>query len=354
MNKIIAKIFKKSKNGQENTKELTPEESQIREQFEKEFYFKTVWAILGTAIFLVFVFFIVFFIAVEGKEDTKVPNLEGLKLHEAIIKLQERALYPKLSVKTSTPDEKGIILTQDISPGSVVKAGKLIGLMVSLGGVIDTVGDYEGQTIDAARAELKKIFASSKPLLIIVDPIYIESDEPKGTILSQFPKAGTEITQITELQFHVSKGVEQSSFIVPTMKGLRFDVGFAKISRWPIRYRITVGKTDDNKQAGKIIKQIPEPGKKEPWTTIVEMVIAKPTKFPSDYAFGIFELVIPDYAVSVPMTIEKLKTDGVREIIVETRTFGGALTIPYLEEVGTEIIISVKEEKVKSFTVRQQ
>lgn len=356
MKKFITKFIKDSFIKSEV--ELTPEESKIREKIEREFYVKSVWTILGSAVFLVFLFAIVFFINVEGKEDTKVPNLEGLKLSEAIISLQERALYPKLSVKKSSPRDKGLILSQDISAGSVVRAGRLIGLTVSAGGVIDTVGTYEGQTIEAARAELKKIFAgsSTEPILIIGEPIYVKSDEPKGTILQQEPLAGTEITDITELTFYVSTGKQEASYIVPTMKDLRFEMALAKISQWPIRYRFTVRdkKDGEDDKAGMVISQRPEPGLTKSWSTEVEMFMIRPDKISPTNTFGIFELVVPSSPVSVPMTYERITPEGARELIFNSRTFGGALTIPYLEKVGTELIISIRDEQVGSLVVRPQ
>lgn len=336
--------------------ELTKEEQVMHEKFEKEFYQKAALGIVSTAIFLVILFAIVFFIVVEGQEDTKVPNLEGLELSEAIIKLQERALYPKLSLKNSSPNEKGLIISQDISPGSVVKAGRLIGLTASLGGVIDTVGSYEGQTLKAVKAELQKIFAgtSTEPVLIIGQAIQIDSDEPEGTILSQNPKAGTEITDVTEIIFHVSRGKQESTYVVPTMKGLSFTDGLSKITQWPIRYRYTVRNKRTNEEPGMIVSQTPNRGETVPWSTVVEMVMTKPENYPANYSFGLLEIVVPTSPVSVPMKFQRVMIDGTIETVFESRTLGGALTIPYLEEVGSRLIVSVNDIEIQSFTVRQQ
>lgn len=335
---------------------LTEEGIAIREEIEKEFYFKAVWGIVGSAVFLVIIFTIIFFLNVEGQEDTKVPNLEGLKLSDAIIKLQDRALYPKLSVKNSAPNEKGLIISQDISAGSVVKAGRLIGLTVSTGGVIDTVGTYEGQTLKAVQAELLKLFSStsSEPILIIAKPIEIISDEPEGTILSQDPAPGTEINEITEITFHVSKGKQESSYVVPTMKGLEFSNALSKITQWPIKYRFTIRNKKENEDPGMIISQTPERGKTVPWTTIVEMTMTKPENYPANFSFGLLEIVVPTYRVSMGMKFERIKDDGTRESIFESRTFGGALTIPYLEKVGNRLIVTVDGIEIQSFTVRLQ
>lgn len=350
------KIKELFKSRESKNMELSPEELVLREKIEKEFYFKAVIGIVASALFFVILFSIIFFVNVEGKEDTKVPNLEGLKLSEAIILLQERALYPKLSVKNSAPNEKGLIISQDISPGSVVKAGRLVGLTASLGGVIDKVGSYEGQTLDAVEAELRTLFSSSSsdPVLIIGTPIEVVSDEPAGTILSQDPAPDTEINEITELTFHVSKGKETSSYVVPTMKGLPFDEALKKITQWPIRYQFIVRKSKTDEEPGQVVAQNPERGVTTPWTTVLEMTMTIPEDYPADFTFGVLELVVPTYQVSIPMKLERVTITGDIEVIFESKTFGGALTIPYLEQVGTKLTVTVDDKEVKSFTVRQQ
>lgn len=329
----------------------------FREKVEREFYFKAVWGIIGTAVFAVIVFAIVFFIAIEGEEDTKVPNLVGLPLHEAMIALQERALYPTLSVKNSTPSEKGLVISQDISAGSVVKAGRMIGITSSLGGVIDTVGSYEGQTLDAVKAELQKLFASSSsdPVLVIGEPIEVVSEEPEGTILAQDPPTGTEITEVTEIIFHVSRGKEQVTYNVPTMEGLSFEDGLKKITQWSIKYRFTVRDRKEDEEPGVIVSQTPERGIEVPYPeTVLEMVMTRPEDYPAEYSFGLVEIVVPSSPVTMPTTFERITLDGERQIIFNTKTLGGPTTIPYLEEVGTRLILTVNGTELRSFTVRQQ
>ena len=334
--------------------EYTKDELIIREKIEKEFYTKAVWGIVGSAVFLVIVFTIVFFFNLEGQEDTKVPNLTGLKLSEAIIELQDRALYPKLTLKNSSPKDKGLIISQDISAGSVVKAGRVINITASLGGVIDVVGSYEGQTLKAVEAELQKLFSgtSSEPVLVIGTPIDVVSDEPIGTIISQDPVAGTELTDITNIIFHVSKGKLESSYVVPTMKGLAFDEALRKITQWPIRYRFIIRNKRVTENPGMVVSQNPEKGLTVPWSTIVEMTMTAPENYPSDVAFGLMEIVIPSYPVSIPMKLERITVDGNTEIIFESRTFGGPITIPYLEKIGNRLLVTVEEKEIQSFIVR--
>lgn len=355
MKKIINKILKRDEFKAVDEKELSKEELELREKIEKEFYYKSILAIIGGAVFLVLLFFIVFFVAIDGKEDTKVPNLVGIPLHEAVIKLQERALYPKLNAKHSTPDEKGLIINQDITGGAVVKAGRLIGLTVSLGGVIDKVGSYEGQTITAVRGEFKKLFSTTLPLLEISDNLqYVFSEEPIGTILEQDPAAGTEITDVTTMNFVISSGPKQSTFITPTMEGMEFKQALKKITQWIIKYRFSARTKREGEQAGYIVAQTPEPTEVKPFSTVVEMVIAKPEEYPANYTFGMLELALDNFPVSVALDVDKIDLDGNTENILKSRTYGGAITIPYLEEVGSELIILLNGEEIQRFIVRQQ
>lgn len=355
MKKILDKILKRDEFKPLNEKELSKEELELREKIEKEFYYKTILTIVGGAVFLVLLSFIIFFVAVEGEELTKVPNLKSEPLHEALIKLQEKALYPKITTKHSTPDEKGLVINQDISGGSVVKAGRLIGLTVSLGGVIDKVGSYEGQTITAVRGELKKLFSTTKPLLEISDNLqYVFSEEPAGTILEQDPPQGTEISEVTTINFVISSGPQQSTFVTPTMKDMEFKDALKKITQWPIKYQFTARAKREGEEAGKIVSQTPEPTEVKPFSTVVEMVIAKPEEYPANFTFGILEFALENYPVSVALNVDRVDMEGNIETIVESRTYGGAISIPYLEEVGSELVIMINGEEFNRRVVRQQ
>lgn len=355
MKKIIDRILKRDEFKKVDEKELSKEELELREKIEKEFYYKSILGVIGIAFFILLIFFIVFFISVRGMEDTKVPNLVGVPIHEAIIKLQERALYPKLTAKHSTPDEKGMIISQDIKGGAVVRAGRLIGLTVSLGGVIDKVGSYEGQTLTAVRAEFKKIFSTTEDLLVISENLqYVDSEEPVGTILEQDPAEGTDISGVTTMNFVVSSGPKQITYTTPTMKGMEFRDALKKITQWMIKYRFSSRTRRDDEEAGTIVSQTPQPLDVVPFSTITEMVIAAPEDYPANFSFGIIEMALENYPVSVALDVERVDLEGTKELIVESRTFGGAITIPYLEEVGSELIIYINSEEYQRFVVRPQ
>ncbi len=92
---------------------------------------------------------IVFFLAIRGSEEVMVPNITGKELSTALLELQAKELYPKIQLRFSDhPDEKGTVLEQTPVPGSIVKAGRRISLIISRGVIIDRVENYIGQNID--------------------------------------------------------------------------------------------------------------------------------------------------------------------------------------------------------------
>ena len=120
----------------------------IKEMAELEpRYLRLIIVFLIAALVLMFVAAVaVFSLTLRGQEQVLVPNVEGLELSQALIKLQEKELYPRISVRTSEQaDTKGQILEQNPRPGSVVKAGRRIALVVSKGAIVDKIGAYIGQ-----------------------------------------------------------------------------------------------------------------------------------------------------------------------------------------------------------------
>ena len=55
---------------------------------------------MGAALIIMLLFFLgSFFLAVKGSEKTVVPNIIELDIFDALTRLQERELYPRVNVK---------------------------------------------------------------------------------------------------------------------------------------------------------------------------------------------------------------------------------------------------------------
>jgi beta-lactam-binding protein with PASTA domain len=171
-----------------------------------------ILSVAGLVIFVGIIAVSVFFIAVRGEEQVMVPDVVGKELTAALLELQVKELYPRLQLRYSqTSMDRGIILEQEPRPGTIVKAGRRIHLVVSQGVVLNRVENFIGRSIDQVRMDIQTINASAGgiPLLVIREPVmYIFSGENPGIILEQKPESGTNISASTTLEFVVSRGRE--------------------------------------------------------------------------------------------------------------------------------------------------
>lgn len=319
---------------------------------EKNFFRMALGVVLGTLLVLFFTFIITFFVSVRGAEQTLVPDVTGELLIEGLINLQEKELYPRIQVRyTEDPLEKDHIISQDPKAGSVVRAGKRVKLTISKGAVVDKVGSYTGQNLSDVKTQLQTLFASYKPLMIIKEPvIFIFDDAPAGTILEQEPLADTPLTGLTELVFVVSRGPVGVKYNIDDFTELRWGDAVNRLvrSNQPFIFNLS-----DEKQGSSsvILSQKPEAGETVVAGTKVELTISAPEKLGKDERFGMIELTLPDYPVSVDLSVERIETAGRAETIMALKHPGGKFSVPYREKIGTQIRVKIYDEVVKSFTV---
>ena len=116
--------------------------------------------VAGLLIFVGIIAISVFFIVVRGAEQTMVPDVQGLELTKALMDLQVKELYPRIQLRyTQTSADKGLILEQNPMPGTIVKAGRRIRLVVSQGALVNTIENYLGKNIDDVRMDLHTLYA---------------------------------------------------------------------------------------------------------------------------------------------------------------------------------------------------
>ena len=91
-------------------------------------------------IVVVLVSVVVFFAYLKTEDQVLVPSVEGSTLEDALVELQAKELYPRLQLRFSDdPSERGRVLSQSPTAGTVAKAGRRITLVVSRGTVTEQV-----------------------------------------------------------------------------------------------------------------------------------------------------------------------------------------------------------------------
>jgi len=309
----------------------------------------------GLVAFMGLVAVFVFFIAVRGEEQTMVPNVIGKELTEALLELQAKELYPRLQLRYSqTSLDKGLILEQEPKPGTIVKAGRRIRIVVSQGVIVNRIDNFIGRNIDEVKMDLQTIFAStgSIPLLTLKEPLMYEfSAENPGIILAQKPEPGTDISGPMTLEFVVSKGRENASVVIPKLTGLDVQKALEMISSSGINFHFTAREKTGNEKGETVVSQTPSADTTAPINTIVQLTVTYPEKLNNNEIFGIFSYSIPANPYPLEVRLEALPPSGERVRLFSANYIGGEFTVPYKFPAGTVLVLSMLNRELYRETV---
>jgi beta-lactam-binding protein with PASTA domain len=312
---------------------------------------------IGLLVFVGLIALFIFFIAVGGAEQTMVPDVRGKELTEALLELQVKELYPRISLRYSQSSwDKGQILEQDPLAGTIVKAGRRIRLVVSQGVLINTVEDYRGRNVNEVRMDIQAIFAeanvSGLPLLSLKEPLMYEySEEAPGIILQQKPEPGEGISGPTSLEFVVSRGPENAIITVPRFTGLTVPAAIAELSRTGVDFVFSLRPARNNEKEEIVVYQDPPAETQVPANTPVELLVNSPSEIPGGELFGLFSYTIPKNPYPLGLRLEALLPGGGRMELINVLYQGGDFTVPYRLPVGTVLILSMLNRELHRETL---
>jgi len=152
-------------------------------------------------------------LALTGGEEIEAPDFKGMTMQQA------QDVAEKMDIKVKEGDEvisdevdKGLIVSQTPEAGQTIKTGSTITVNISKGlgdgSVPDLTGKMKDELSDYLEAAGFKLGAVTTKA----------SDEPEGTVLSQNPKAGSEVEKGTAIDVVVSDG-SKAKATVPYLVG---------------------------------------------------------------------------------------------------------------------------------------
>jgi len=313
----------------------------------------TIITLIGVIVLMVVSGLVAFFLALQGAEQTMVPDVENLELTTALIKLQDKELYPRIALRfSSDPTDRGRILEQRPPAGTIVKAGRRINLTVSRGPAVNQVENYVGQTLDEVKIHLQTIFASSRPLLTVREPpIYQFNKAPAGTILEQKPMPGTEIAGLTELVFVVSQGPKKAQVKVPELLGLSIPEAIQAIEESGIAFSFAMRAPAGRERPGTVVSQMPTAGSVIEPDTPVNIVVSHPAS-EKDMVSGILAETLSVFPYPLKITVMAQYPTGEKVSLLTVHHAGGAFTVPYTVPVNTVLILNVSNRELLRREVR--
>ncbi|MDR0322637.1 MAG: PASTA domain-containing protein [Treponema sp.] len=312
-------------------------------------------SVAGLLLFVGIIAVSVFFIAVRGAEKTMVPDVTGKELTEALLELQVKELYPRLQLRYSQSSrDKGNILEQEPKPGTIVKAGRRIRLVVSQGVVVNKVENFISRNIEEVRMDLLSLqtVAGGSPLLSIKEPLMYEfSSETPGTILAQKPEYGADIFGPLTLEFVVSKGRENLTVVVPQFTGVQFTRALELISGTGINYHFTSRAKTGDESAETVVYQNPTANTAIPLNNVVQLIVTYPDRLADNERFGVFNYPIPQNPYPLAVRLDALLPSGERQRLLAVNYMGGNFTVPYKQPVGTVLILTMMNRELYRATV---
>ena len=302
---------------------------------------------------MVFFCLVVFFVNVKGPEEVLVPEVRGKELTQALIEMQNKELYPKITLRYSDiPGDEGTILDQSPDAGSIVKGYSRVNLVVSRGVVVDHVENYVGMNFDELKLKLQTLFAgSAKPLIILDSPDFKADISEAGTILAQEPPEGTDISEPVTLKLVVSRGPNFENTRVPYLVGKTVEEMLQIASQSKIVFDFTSRAAAQDEMAGTVVEQQQFDGEFIKNYSRMSVVLALRNTEIDGKKYGIFSAELSDYPYPVPMRIDAADEDGNVTSLVNVLHSGGSFTMPYAVPKNTVLTLYVVDKAVKKLTV---
>lgn len=248
---------------------LTP---RMRERIRRVAGIALWTAAAGALALLVFAFSFYLAMRVEMRStEVQVPDLEGLDLDAAHRLVSPLELVLQVNDQRHDPAvASGHVLQQMPPPGSSVRRGRKIKLVLSLGGKVLEVPDLIGHAARAVTIELRQEGFQPGEEARVYD-----GSAAAGTIIAQVPPPLTPAVPATRVHRLVSAGPRPAVWLMPDLQGLsrreaERRIAAAGFRRGTVRRVRTSGRPADT-----VVGQLPLAGYPVRSSDVVELTVAR-------------------------------------------------------------------------------
>ncbi len=201
----------------------------------------------------------------------KVPKLIGLKIGQAISKLDQSKLNLGTIKKVEKDQQIDRIIGQEPSAGSLVAEGTEVDVEIAES-VRVVVPDLIGLSLN----ETEHVLKNAGLKLSEEEPDVAESEAPEGSIVSQKPLPGAKVVKGTAIRIVLAKPIH---VIVPVISGLTVDEGAVVLENAKLRLaEPPYEERGDTEPYGTILEQAPAAGESVPRFTAINVVVSGPHK----------------------------------------------------------------------------
>ena len=222
-----------------------------------------------------------------------VPDVTGQTRSAAVSTLRAAGLVPS-AVRVTSSQPRGTVVAQEPVAGKRVAQGSKVRINVSAGGTTApappppppppppappppppptatsrSVPDVTTQRQESAQRTLNNAGFKS-------GVVYVPSNEPQGTVVSQAPAGGLTRRRGTRVQLNVSLGPSPGALkVVPGVVGLDPSAARAKLSSAGFNVQTLRQAVSSRAQAGKVVDEQPSGGRRAPARSTVTIYVGR-------------------------------------------------------------------------------
>jgi beta-lactam-binding protein with PASTA domain len=234
---------------------------------------RAAYALLGVAVLAVFLAAAVFgreFFATSDVAQVSVPNLVDKTRAQAIKALDRVGLEADITRQNSNDTPKGVVLTQDPPPTTLVHEGSKVTLTVSAGKkMVQIPPDIVDMNLQDAEAALTDLGLRSRP-------IEEHSTETRGQVTHTNPLPGESVAVGSVVTVYYSAGL----VTVPPVIGQSQGDATSELTGQGFRVTPSFDPSSDQ-PAGTVIAQTPPAGKKVAYGSQVVITVSSATPTPT-------------------------------------------------------------------------
>jgi len=285
--------------------------------------------LLGTAVFLAsagFFGLLSLNLAIKRGEKVTVPNVVNKSVVDALDILSERGIeLRKSGSRNSVVIPEGFVLSQDPIPGTVVKEGTRVSVVISLGSKMAAVPDLVGMSLREARVELKgaglKVGRFSQ----------MHHHREKETVLAQSLPQNSQVERDTPVDLLMSLGPRPREYRLPNLIGLPLETASMILDAMGVSVGDITAKLDLSQSQGTILDQDPQSGSpiREGLSVSLVMSTLYGEEGRVDRKFGVFLYQMPYGFWSKSVRIEITDSDGSRTVYNEVDEPGATTKVVF-------------------------
>jgi eukaryotic-like serine/threonine-protein kinase len=228
------------------------------------------------SIFIVIILAVMYFLVnlvmlflIRNNVDLEVPDLTGIMVSEGYDKLTALHLFlVKDGEQYNSTIPTGAIVSQVPLPGSKVKTGRTIKVIVSRGSEKVNTPNVTGKLWRNAEIVLRQAG------LVVGETLRIYSDQDQDTVVIQYPVVGMSIEKGSSIDLIVSAGQIGEGAVMPNLLSRPYE----QVDRIIKIMGLTVDKitteVNDNINSGTVVNQLPEANFPLTKDTMVSLVIS--------------------------------------------------------------------------------